>query len=83
MNSWTSKDAWFIEPLGCIALFSFVMGCGAVGAPIPPEDVGIEAKVRKQQKKKSQQAGTLSEEETISIEEESVELPVFYPIGTR
>ncbi len=83
MNSWTSKNAWFIEPLGCIALFSFVMGCGAVGAPIPPEDVGIEAKIRKQEQEKARSAGTLSEDGATSIEEEDVELPVFYPIGTR
>ena len=83
MNSWTPKNVCFVAPLSCIVLFCFVMGCGAVGSPIPPEDVGIEAKVRKQQQKNTQQAGTLSEDATISIEEEGVELPVFYPIGTR
>jgi len=59
------------------------MGCGAVGPPIPPEDVGIEAKIRKQEQEKVRSAGTLSEDGATSIEEEAVELPAFYPIGTR
>jgi hypothetical protein len=83
MTSWNPKSSSFIEPLGVIALFSFVMGCGAVGGPIAPEDVGIATKVRKQQQKNAQQEETLSKDETISIEEKSVELPLFYPIGTR
>jgi hypothetical protein len=61
-------------PLGFLALLIFPMGCGAVGPPIPPEDVGIEAKI--------DPAGT-SEDTATSIEEETVELPDFYPIGTR
>jgi len=59
------------------------MGCGAVGSPIPPEDVGIEAKVRKQQKDKAQSEEALTNNGTISVEEEGVELPALYPIGTR
>jgi hypothetical protein len=59
------------------------MGCGAVGSPIPPENVGIEAKVRKQQRENTQSEATLTEDGSIPVEEEGVELPVFYPIGTR
>ena len=55
-------------------------GCGAAGAPIPPEDVGIEAKVREQQKAREQ---TLQEEEESPIEEEAVTLPALRPVGTR
>jgi len=83
MNSWPPKFANFIGSLNVIALFTFVMGCGAVGSPIPPEDVGIEAKVRKQQQEKTRSEATPTEDGTIPVEEEGVELPAFYPIGTR
>ena len=59
------------------------MGCGAVGPPIPPEDVGIEAKIRKQQQESAKSNGTISQDLDPSVEEEAVELPTFYPIGTR
>ena len=55
-------------------------GCGAAGAPIPPEDVGIEAKVRKQQQEREQ---ALQEDEESPIEEEAVTLPALRPVGTR
>jgi len=77
------KNDCLIKSLSLIASFAVVMGCGAAGSPIPPEDVGIEAKVRKQQKENIQSEGALSEDGTISEEDEGVELPAFYPIGTR
>jgi len=72
-----------IRSLCSVICLIFPLGCGAVGSPIPPEDVGIEAKVRKQQAEITQSGGALSTDETIAIEENGVELPVFYPIGTR
>jgi hypothetical protein len=69
--------------LGFLALLTFPMGCGAVGPPIPPEDVGIEAKIRKQQQESAKSNGTISQDLDPSVEEEAVELPTFYPIGTR
>jgi hypothetical protein len=69
--------------LGFLTLFTFPMGCGAVGPPIPPEDVGIEAKIRKQQRATTKDNVGASEDPATSVEEETVELPVFYPIGTR
>lgn len=77
------KSNRFVMSLGFVTLLIFPLGCGAVGPPIPPEDVGIEAKARKQQQENAQSAGTLSEDEDPSVEEEGVELPAFYPIGTR
>ncbi len=69
--------------LSPLVLGIVLMGCGAVGSPIPPEDVGIEAKVRKQQQENNQTEEIIPEDSDISVEEEGVELPVFYPIGTR
>ena len=77
------KSSRFMMSLGFLALLTFPMGCGAVGPPIPPEDVGIEAKIRKQQQESAKSKGTLSEDLDPSGEEETVELPTFYPIGTR
>ena len=57
-------------------------GCGAAGSPIPPEDVGIEAKVRKQQQKELEEERQRAEKD-VPIEEESVTLPPLRPIGTR
>jgi hypothetical protein len=83
MNSWSLKFLDFMGLLSVLTLLTFAMGCGAVGAPIPPENVGIEAKVRKQQRKTTQSEAVLNEDGSIPIEEEGVELPAFYPIGTR
>jgi hypothetical protein len=54
-----------------------------VGPPIPPENVGIEAKRLKQQQ---DQAGTEGgfEQNPLNVPlEEAVELPPVYPIDTR
>jgi predicted small lipoprotein YifL len=69
--------------LAMIALFVSLIGCGAVGPPIPPEEVGIEAKVRKQQHDQAGKEGLPAEDQMPSPVEEPVELPAFYPIGTR
>ena len=63
-----------------LCLFIYT-ACGQAGAPIPPEDVGIEAKVRKQQQKDAQKE--IPEEGGSSVEEESVTLPALRPVGTR
>ena len=77
------KSNRFMLSLGFLALLTFPMGCGAVGPPIPPEDVGIEAKIRKQQRATTKDNVIAPEDPATSVEEETVELPAFYPIGTR
>ena len=62
----------------CLA---FTSACGQVSSPIPPEDVGIEAKVREQQKQAREQEQLNKDQ--VPIEEERVELPELRPIGTR
>ena len=83
MNSWRLNYTCFIKSLSFIFLFTLILGCGAVGSPIPPEDVGIEAKVRKQQQENIQTEEALSQNSASPVEEEGVELPDFYPIGRR
>ncbi len=58
------------------------LGCGAVGPPIPPEKVGIEAKASQQRQTILDEAGEEPGDQE-PTEEEAVELPSFYPIGTR
>ena len=62
---------------GCIA-------CGAAGSPIAPEDVGLEAKIRKQQgaNKLATQPGKETQD-PIPLDEEPVQLPPLHPIGER
>ncbi len=83
MNPMFRKPIRGKQALSAITFLTLVMGCGAVGAPIPPEDVGIEAKVRKQQRENLQPADTPPQEDSIPVKEENIELPTFYPIGTR
>ncbi len=55
-------------------LFSFAAGCGAVGSPIAPEDIGIEAKIRAQRQ---------AEEKRSTPEEPEVVLPPLRPVGNQ
>ena len=74
-----------LGPVIVIFAVSLCTACGAVGSPIPPEDVGIEAKIRKQRQQAAQDVPASEEEvaEQIPIEEEPVQLPPLHPIGTR
>jgi len=83
MNAWHLKSSRFRMTLSFLVLSIFPVGCGAVGPPIPPEDVGIEAKIRKQQRATAIENDVASEDPDAAIEEEAVELPALYPIGTR
>ena len=55
-------------------LVSCAAGCGVVGPPIAPEDIGIEAKVRAQRQ---------AEEQRSTPEEPEVVLPPLQPVGTQ
>lgn len=66
----------------CI-LFSLNLGCGAVGKPIPPEDVGIEAKKRKQERETGVTQDSPGIDEPLPATEQPEELPPFYPVGGR
>jgi len=64
-------------------MMSLILGCGAVGKPIPPEDVGIEAKVKKQEERDKGEQEKLSTEEPVSVTDQPEELPPLYPVGVR
>ena len=58
-------------------------GCGMVGAPLPPEDIGIEAKVRAQAERTR---STQEENQTAPTGQESepeITLPPLQPLGIQ
>ncbi|MGP0592870.1 hypothetical protein ACTRXD_10100 [Nitrospira sp. T9] len=67
----------------CILALFFSSGCGAVGPPIPPEKVGIEAKRLKQQQDRAKTEEAFDQDPLNVPLEEAVELPTVYPIDTR
>ena len=71
----------YVSSLLCLCgLLVFLTSCGVVGPPIPPEDIGIEAKIRSQNKpKKTQNDG----EEVVPIEEEPISLPPLQRVGSQ
>jgi hypothetical protein len=67
-------------------------GCGVVGPPIPPENVGVAPIIEKQQKLQAQQAGQQpgvidgapsEEPQLFEPRGQDEELPPLRPIGTR
>jgi hypothetical protein len=60
----------------------FVQSCGVVGPPLAPEDIGIEAKIRSQEKAAAQ-AIENGEQEIVPIGQEDVPLPPLRPVGTQ
>ncbi len=59
-----------------------VQSCGVVGPPLAPEEIGIEAKIRSQEKAEAN-AIENGEQEIVPIDQENVSLPPLRPIGTQ
>ncbi len=64
------------------ALLAGVVGCGAVGDPIAPEDIGIEAKVRAHQRAEALRA-TPEGQSVAPREATETVLPPLQPVGTQ
>ena len=69
-----------------------LMGCGAVGAPIPPENVGVNLTIERQKKLElieEKQREVAAEAESTEPQPDSmlqgqdVNLPPLQPVGTR
>jgi hypothetical protein len=67
-------------------------GCGAVGSPIPPENVGVNATIERQKtlesleekRRKDAAVGESTEPEPDSaLQGQDVNLPPLQPVGTR
>jgi len=61
-------------------MLSFAAGCGVMGAPIAPEDIGIEAKIRAQRQAEEQ---LTTPEARFPEEEPEVVLPPLRPVGNQ
>ena len=83
------------QPLGFLPLWvalSVIGGCGIVGPPIAPENVGVAPIIERQKKQHAQQAGQdrrVSESakgevpELVEPRGQDEELPPLRPVGTR
>lgn len=69
-----------------------MIGCGRLGAPVPPEYVGVGPLLEQERAKKAQRAQAEEKDRTFSAEEverdatpsvEEVILPPLQPVGTR
>jgi hypothetical protein len=69
-----------------------LMGCGAVGAPIPPENVGVNLTIERQKKlellEEKQREAAAEVESTepqpdSMLQGQDVNLPPLQPVGTR
>lgn len=65
--------------LAVAVVLDLLGGCGKIGSPIPPEDIGIAAKLEREGEEQAAQ----DEEEAERRREEDVKLPPLRPIGTR
>lgn len=69
-----------------------LMGCGAVGSPIPPENVGVNLTIERQKKlealEEKQREAAAEDESTepqpdSTLQGQDVNLPPLQPVGTR
>jgi len=72
---------WTVVLLGMLAAGG--AGCGVVGDPIAPEDIGIEAKVRAQQRAEEALRETPESQPAAPDGESETVLPPLQPIGTQ
>ena len=73
-----------VVALACAACF--LVACGTIGSPIPPEDVGLAPLIERQQRQDSLDAKKLEAEDSQTFMEpqgQDVELPPLRPVGTR
>ncbi|MBI4401178.1 MAG: hypothetical protein HY581_06065 [Nitrospirae bacterium] len=52
LGSFTKRITCVVASFG-LALVGIVAGCGTIGPPVPPEDIGIAAAVLKQQEREA------------------------------
>lgn len=63
-----------------------VVGCGVVGAPVPPEDVGVGPTIEKQKRQEAFEAQQREASQRQTGQEpqgQEMDLPPLRPVGTR
>jgi hypothetical protein len=74
---------------GSIVIVTALMSaaCGVVGAPIPPEDVGVAPTIQRQKQLDALEAAKKQEAEEAPVvlepQGQDVDLPPLHPVGTR
>jgi hypothetical protein len=71
------KSFWMVGAL----LTGVIAGCGTIGPPMAPEDIGLAARLRAEEEKASK--AVVKPEEEVVGEVDETELAPLYPIGTR
>jgi len=94
VSNWLSRSHEMTR-LTVVLLFGmagFLAACGNVGAPIPPEDVGVTPTITRQKqqhaREEQKQKAVPTQEATQDVTEpplqgQDVELPPLRPVGTR
>jgi hypothetical protein len=76
-----------LTPAACAALT--LTACGVVGAPIPPENVGVAVTIEQQKlrdaeaEKAREAAAAKAAESDPALTDQDVNLPPLRPVGTR
>ena len=65
--------------LAAAVVLDLAGGCGKIGSPIPPEDIGIAAKLERDRQEQAAEDSKEAERQR----DEGIELPPLRPIGTR
>jgi hypothetical protein len=74
---------------GSVVVFAAWMSaaCGVIGAPIPPEDVGVAPVIERQKRLDALDAAKKQEAEDAPVvlepQGQDVDLPPLHPVGTR
>jgi len=79
-------------PIMAGMMMVLLVGCGAVGSPIPPENVGVNATIQRQktleslEEKRRKDAAVVESTEPdpdSALQGQDVNLPPLQPVGTR
>jgi hypothetical protein len=87
LNARTPKS----KSIAAGVMMGTLVACGVVGAPIPPENVGVNPTIERQKKlqeleEKQREAATAESTETQPdqiLQGQDVNLPPLQPVGTR
>ena len=72
-----------MRSLAILLATGFLVGCGVVGPPIPPEDVGVARTVAEQKRRDAQQQSASEVPVQVEPQGQNVDLPPLRPVGTR
>jgi len=79
-----------MKSLVFLSVAGLLTSCGVVGAPVPPESVGVAVTIEQQNKREALEAqqreaaaAAEAEESEPALEGQDVNLPPLRPVGTR